>query len=148
MNKIIEGKRYNTETATLLASWHVGFSPRDNNFYSESLYITTSGNYFLHGKGNAGAKYSSKISENTYTGGEGIIPISRKEAQELVEKYLTADEYEAIFDVDEEINNETGDEKITLTLPSDLIKTLKERKETTGANISFQIAKLLREAGY
>ena len=149
MNKIIEGRRYNTESATLLAHWSVGFSPRDNDYYNEYLYVTKSGNYFLYGKGNAGSKYNTRIQENAYTGSEDIEPIPYERARKYAEVHLKPEEYEAIFEViDDEVNSDAGDEKIHITLPTDLLKTLRERKETTGANVSFQIAKVLREAGY
>lgn len=50
MKKVIDGKTYNTETATLLADdWYrLSDSDRFNTGGCSALYRTQSGNYFLH----------------------------------------------------------------------------------------------------
>jgi len=96
MKKIINGKRYDTETAQLIGS--ASYSNRsDFRFWSEELYRKKTGEFFLYGEGGPASKYGRKIEQNTWAGGEQIIPLTLKEAQEWAEKYLDADEYEAVF---------------------------------------------------
>ena len=147
MNKIINGKRYSTETARKLADYTPLIARNDFNFYEEALYITKSGNYFLHGEGGAGSKYS-RDAYGSYAPGEGIVPLTYGEAREWAEKKLTVEEYEAIFGAVEELGGENDTEKINVTLPARIIKKLREKKEATGANISWLITKALQEQGY
>jgi len=46
MKKIINGKVYNTDTATQVAQKTNGFNSNDRWYRSEELYKTTKGNYF------------------------------------------------------------------------------------------------------
>ena len=96
MNMIINGKRYDTVTATPIGS--TGYShPWDSEYWSEELYRKKTGEFFLYGEGGPMSKYSRKIGQNEWSGGEEIRPLSLKEAQKWAEKYLDADEYEQVF---------------------------------------------------
>jgi len=96
MKKIINGKRYDTETAQLIGS--ASYSNRtDFHFWNEELYRKKTGEFFLYGEGGPASKYSRQIEQNTWSGGEQIIPLTLEEAQEWGEKYLDADEYEEVF---------------------------------------------------
>ena len=96
MKKIINGKRYDTDTATLIGS--AGYSyPGDLEYWKESLYLKKTGEFFLHGEGGALSIYSRSTGQNEWSGGEVIRPLSMKEAKEWAEKYLDADEYEQVF---------------------------------------------------
>ena len=96
MKKIINGKRYDTETAQLIGS--ASYSNRtDFRFWSEELYRKKTGEFFLYGEGGPASKYSRQIEQNSWSGGKEITPLTREEAQEWAEKYLDADEYEEVF---------------------------------------------------
>jgi len=96
MKKIINGKRYDTETATLIGE--ASYSNRsDFRYWHEELYQKKTGEYFLYGEGGPASKYSKTIGLNEWTGSEAIVPLTLKEAQEWGEKYLDADEYEKVF---------------------------------------------------
>jgi hypothetical protein len=96
MKKIINGKRYDTETAQLIGS--TSYSNRtDFYFWSEELYRKKTGEFFLYGEGGPASKYSRSTGQNSWSGGEKIAPLTREEAQEWAEKYLDADEYEEVF---------------------------------------------------
>ena len=101
MKKIINGKRYNTDTATLIGSTGYGY-PGDLEYWTEELYRKKTGEFFLYAEGGPMSKYSRKIRENEWSGGEEIRPLSLKEAQEWAEIYLNADEYEQVFERIEE----------------------------------------------
>ena len=96
MKKIIGGKKYDTETATLLGE-RTYSNPRDFSYIHEELYIKRTGEYFLFGEGGAMSKYRTWVDNNSWTGGEKITPITEQVAREWVEEYLEADDYERIF---------------------------------------------------
>ena len=96
MKKIINGKRYDTDTAKFIG--HAGYShPSDLDYWSENLYVKKTGEFFIHGEGGARSRYGRQTSQNWWSGGEKIRPLSLKEAQEWAEKYLDGDKYEEIF---------------------------------------------------
>ena len=96
MKKIINGKRYDTETAQFIGS--ASYSNRtDFYFWSEELYRKKTGEFFLHCEGGPGSKYGRQTKQNTWSGGEQIIPLTLAEAKKWGEKYLDADKYEEVF---------------------------------------------------
>lgn len=97
MKQIINGKKYNTETAKEVGRWSNNCSYRDFNYCEETLYRKKTGEYFLYGMGGAMSKYSQSCGQNTWSSGEEINPMTESEARDWAEKYLTADEYEEIF---------------------------------------------------
>lgn len=96
MNKIINGKKYNTETAKELGCWDNGFPHNDFSYCQETLYLKKTGEYFLYGEGGALTQYSEKT-WNGSTSGEVITPLTENEAKKWSEEHLTADEYEMVF---------------------------------------------------
>ena len=48
------------------------------------------------------SKYSRKIGQNEWSGGEKIHPLTLREAQKWVEEHLDAEEYEQVFGLVEE----------------------------------------------
>ena len=101
MKKIINGKMYNTETATEI-NFNQYSNRTDFSFWCETLYQKKTGEYFLHGEGGAQSKYGRKCGQNEWCGGETIIPMTESEAKQWAEDNLTADEYIAAFGEPEE----------------------------------------------
>lgn len=99
MTKIINGKRYDTENATQLGTGGSGGSQSDFRYFEESLYITPrSKNYFLAGEGHGMSHWGeSRDGGNSRGWGEGIKPLSKKDALDWAEKYLDAAEIEDFF---------------------------------------------------
>jgi hypothetical protein len=96
MKKIINGKRYDTDTAKILGS--AGYShPGDFSYWYEALYRKKTGEFFLHGVGGAMSRYARRIGLDEWTGGEEIRPLSPEEARKWIEKNLDVEEYEEIF---------------------------------------------------
>jgi len=96
MKKIINGKRYDTDTAALIGS--AGYSyPSDFDYWREYLYLKKTGEFFLHCEGGARSRYGRQTGQNEWSGGEKIRPLSLEEAQEWAEKYLDADKYKQVF---------------------------------------------------
>lgn len=101
MKKIINGKMYNTETATFVGIDSYSY-PSDFNWWEEELYKKKTGEFFLYGKGGAMSRYSEACGQNSWCGGSQIVPLSTTDARLWAEKHLTADEYESIFGPAEE----------------------------------------------
>lgn len=99
MKAIIDGKRYNTETATEIGSASRGNYPGDGDFSSwfASLYRTKSGRYFLAGEGGGLSRFAHHCHGGGRCGGEAIQPLDWAEAVDWAEQYLTTDEIEAAF---------------------------------------------------
>ncbi len=141
MNKIINGAKYDTSTAKELG--HDSFSnPGDFNHWKERLFRTKSGKYFLHGTGGGLTKYAKSYDNNSWSGGEEIITMSREAAQKWAEEHLTADEYEEIFGT----VDETGEkEALNLNISPALKSRLWEMAEKEGLTISAVAEKYLIE---
>ncbi len=101
MKKIINGKKYDTDTAKFLGYWTNGLGG-DFRHVREELYRKKTGEYFLYGLGGPMSKYASCVSQNCWGGGEQITPLTEEKAKKWAEMHLSVDEYEAIFgDVEE-----------------------------------------------
>jgi hypothetical protein len=98
MKKLIDGKRYNTETATLLGEGSGGGFANDFHYFSEGLYQTAKGAYFLAGRGNAASKYGKPCGDgSSRTSGDGIFPLSLADAYTWAEQHLSAEAVEDLF---------------------------------------------------
>lgn len=86
MIKVIDGKRYNTDTAEMVYQWTNGYFPTDFNYRSKTLYRTERGAWFIHHKGGANTDMARQAG-NSYSGGEDIEPITEDEAYEFLERH-------------------------------------------------------------
>lgn len=84
MSKIINGKKYDTETAALVGEWNNGLYTNDIYYQSEDLYLKKTGEFFL------------------YRWLNNYVPLSLAEAQDWAERHLTGEEYEKLFGTVEE----------------------------------------------
>jgi len=100
MKKIINGKKYDTETAKRIASHdqtHGSFSD-----YYEQLFLKATGEFFLYGEGSAGSSYARQCESNSFCSGCAIRPLTLDEAKEWGERHMSADLFEETFgEVDE-----------------------------------------------
>lgn len=97
MKKIINGKRYDTETATQVGYWENMADIRNFGYVCETLYRKRGGEHFLHGEGGASTKYAKSYGLNEWGFGERIMPMTHEEARQWAEEHLECDEYEAEF---------------------------------------------------
>lgn len=97
MKKIINGKKYDTDTAEFVCFTSYGNGSSDFRHWSEELYRKKTGEYFIYGEGGALSKYACSVAQNEMCGSEQIKPVSYEYAQKFVEEYGTADEYEEFF---------------------------------------------------
>ena len=81
MKKIINMKRYDTETAEKIGGWRNGTNYTDFRYCEESLYRTPKGTWFLHGEGGPFSKYGevSASGREKYSGAT-ILPLTEDEA--------------------------------------------------------------------
>lgn len=93
MYKVINGKRYNTETAQLISRVIVGDSM---TWTDERLYRKRSGEYFLAGEGGSMSRYATRSEDNTYINGWDIVPVTIEQAKKWVESFDNRN-YEKIF---------------------------------------------------
>ena len=96
MKKIINGKRYNTETANYVASYDNGLSCSDFRNYSEILYRTKKGTFFLSGEGGPMSHYSRPCGDMT-SGGSDLVVLDHDEAREWLERHDFVKELEEYF---------------------------------------------------
>ena len=106
MRKIINGKRYDTETAAKMGYFRNNES--GFRYLEETLYCKKTGEFFLHGYGGPSTKYAKNVALHEWTEGETIIPMSYDDARAWAENRLSATEYESIFGIDPEDNTKTA----------------------------------------
>ena len=138
MKKIINGRMYDTDTAKNRGSWWNGIGRNDFNHCSETLYSKRTGEFFLQGEGGPMSKYSDSTGDNSWSGGEAIIPLSVDAARAWAEDKLTADEYQDIFG---EVSEDAGDGKsyLALYLPDVLIAKIRKDAQDQGITASAWI---------
>ena len=136
MKKIIKGKKYDTETATLIGSDSSGI-PSDFSWWEETLYRKRTGEFFLHGAGGPMTKYAESCGQNSWGYGEHIEPLSVKTAMEWAEKHLRSDEYEACFG---DVSEDDSKKIVTYSLPERTIEKLKVMAAESGRSMSDIVA--------
>lgn len=133
MKKIINGKRYDTEKATEIGSTCHGGGPRDFHYYTETLYRKRTGEFFLHGDGNAASKYSRRVGVSEWAGDEQLVPLTYEEARAWVEKELDPDVYEELFGVVDDMEGKTV---MSVSLPAAVADLLRKESAKRGTPIS------------
>lgn len=101
MKRIIDGKVYNTETATLIGEWSNNRGHGDFSNMSEDLYLTKKGQYFIAGSGGPMTKYAKSCGNNCSTGSDDIYLLTPAEARTWAEEHLSTEEYMEHFEVEE-----------------------------------------------
>lgn len=96
MRKIINGKLYDTDTATYIGSREHG-TPRDFEYVSETLYQKKSGELFLYGEGGAMSRYSESCGSNSWKGSSTIIPERDFDVKKWVSKHCDVETYIKLF---------------------------------------------------
>ena len=137
MKKIIQGVLCDTSTAKHLGSASY-LGSRDFAHWSEELYRTKSGKYFLYGEGGPASRYAVTIGQNEWSGGEKIQLLSRETAMEWAEEHLDGDEYIATFGDPEET-----EKAMSVILPLKTRERLEVLKAETGMTFSEIIARAI-----
>ena len=94
MIQVIDGKRYNTEVAECIFQYWNGRSTSDFGYRSKTLYLTKSGNWFLHHKGGPRSDMAVSLGGGSTGGSEALEPVSADDAYAFLEAH--SDESEAL----------------------------------------------------
>lgn len=142
MNKVIRGKRYNTETAKLVGTWEAN-EPENSDFWEkEELYQKRSGEFFLIGQGGAQTQYARFSMGGESKPGIELRPIEPEEASDWAEEHLTADEYEALFGP---VAEDGSRGRITLTLLNSTIEIVRREAQRRKMNFNEYLEKLIAQ---
>lgn len=131
MKKVISGVLCDTDTAKVLGEYEHEYKS-SLHWYTERLYRTKSGKYFIYGEGHAASPYAKKVTQCEWAPGEAIKLLPPEAARQWAEDHLDAGEYIAAFGEPEEMSS---------VLIADETKTkLVELKRRTGKDIDRLIA--------
>ena len=97
MKKVIDGKVYDTDTATEIHEWDNGYSSDNFHWCSETLYRTSKGAFFLYGEGGAMSPYSRRVGDNSFGGGRNIQVLTDEEAIEWLGEHDGSDKILELF---------------------------------------------------
>lgn len=98
MKAIIDGKRYNTETATCVCDCSPsGFYGNDFRHEDTHLYRTPKGSWFLAGEGGPLSRWARPHGQSGSTNGSGIRPLDPDTAREMLEHHGDAEDIEQYF---------------------------------------------------
>ena len=86
MKAVIDMVKYDTDTAEEVAEAGYGYAG-DFEHYSESLYRTKNGSWFLAGSGGPRSHYSRQTGQNEWSGSSRITPLSEGQAAEWLEQH-------------------------------------------------------------
>lgn len=96
MRKIIDGKLYDTDTATKICEIYCPHHRGDFQWHDTALYRTKNNAFFLAGRGGAASMWARAVPSGS-TGGEGLRAVSIEEAKRLVEQNADVATYEEAF---------------------------------------------------
>lgn len=97
MKRIINGRKYDTDTARYVGMWDNGEEYGELGYERSELYRKRNGEYFVMFEGGANTRYARQDGLNGWTGGSAIQPMEFEDAREWAERHLKVDEYEAEF---------------------------------------------------
>ena len=138
MKKIIKGSVFDTTTAKHLGGYSY-LKPGDFSYFSENLYKTRSGKYFIHRVGGSASPYSKHVSQNEWESGETIFAVSMERAKDWAEENLDGDTYIEIFGEPGEVEQKI----MTFSLDTNVESLLRTKQEKTGKNLSDIVSELV-----
>ena len=145
MKKVIQGKLYDTETATEVHEWSDG-APSDFRYVEETLYRKRTGEYFLHGYGGPMTRYAEREAYGSgYCYGSSIVPLTYDEARAWAEEHMDADGYQAEFGPAPEGEGEVA--HIHVTVSEAARRALDTEVARTGETRSAVVDRLLSGLG-
>ena len=136
VKRIIDGRTYNTETATQLASWSTASDPNTQGIGYEAggfLYQTRHGAYFV-------VNYNDGLDpwEDDY---EKLIPLEPGQAQRWAEQHCSVEEIEALFGEMPEAGD--AEARLTLRMPEVLRKRLATLADSRKQSLNAWIVRCL-----
>ena len=141
MKKIINGRKYDTDTAREVGYWSNTSDFSDFHWCCETLYRKRTGEYFLYGEGGAMSRYAQACGQNSWCGGDRIMPMTYDEATQWAEDHLDADEYEAEFG---EVSEDDSEVMISVRVSATAKTALDREVARTGRTQGDILTELLR----
>lgn len=138
MKKIINGKRYDTDTAEFIGKWENLDNSADLQYECEEIYRKKTGEFFMYGEGGPASSYAIQTGTTSWSGSCKITPITEDEAKKWIEENLDGDVYESLFEIEEE-----GNIAFSLLIPENLHNKLKNESEKTGKTMKDIIVEAL-----
>lgn len=139
MRRIIDGRVYDTETASLVGSW---YGDGDGiEACGEDMYRKRTGEYFLRGWGGPATRYAVQRGSG-WASGEAIIAMGFDDARRWCEERLPAEAYEAEFGAPEE-----GSTLISARVSLACKAAIDRRRSQTGETIAEIIEGLVMGGG-
>lgn len=142
MRKIINGSRYDTDTAKKMAHWESDQDYTSFTHCEETLYHTKAGKWFIHGAGNAATVYAVRRGDGWTAPGEQIVPLSEEVAQKWAFEHLGEEQRDAIFGTGSEGAN---DVQATIYIPGPLAEKMVARIDAERCSRNELILRALRE---
>ena len=143
MKKIKNNKVYDTQTARKLGEYTPSQYKSEFSWYCETLFQKKTGEFFLHGEGNATSPYGKSCGQNEWCSGEEIKPLTYEEAQKWAEDHLDGEDYCAIFG---EPDEDAEDEKMTVRLSAAAASKLAREAAKNGITKQAQLEQWILEA--
>lgn len=142
MKKIIDGKKYDTTTATKIYEWSDGYA-NDFAYIEETLYRKRNGEYFIHGYGGAMSRYATPAGQNSWSDGSMIIPVSYDSARDWMEQHADVEDYEREFG---EVSEGGDDVAITIRVSESTRQMLRRMASESGKTQGEIIGELIADA--
>ncbi len=140
MNRVINGSRYDTDTARQLGCSASNCLRSDLSWWEETLYRTKAGKYFIFGEGGPMTRYAKSLGDGSYGYGQSITPVSEEKAREWAENHLDGDSVDRIFGA---IAESTA--RISVFLPAELVERMDAKCDALHASRAEIIADALRK---
>jgi hypothetical protein len=87
MKLIIDGKRYDTDTAECIHEWSNAYPSSDFHHRTKSLYRTKNGNWFMWHEGGALTDMAESAGQNCWTGGQSLEPMNEADVRAFLETH-------------------------------------------------------------
>ena len=97
MKAIINGKRYDTDKASLIGEACASCPRNDFRYWDAGLYKTAAGNFFLAGEGGPMTRWAVPAGNTATAGSSGIFALDSEEALRWAEEHLDPDKVESAF---------------------------------------------------
>lgn len=92
MERIINGKIFNTKTATWVCDLSCRAYPGDFHWHETLLYLSQGKQFFLAGRGGPASMWAEPAYGGGCGGGSGIRLVTNDEAREIMEREVCATE--------------------------------------------------------
>ncbi len=101
MQIIVDGKRYDTETAEFLCQLFCHFQHGDFKWHDTGLYVTKKGAFFLAGEGGPSSMWAIPSGAHGHREGYGMKVLSKSEARKILEENNRIEELERLFAIED-----------------------------------------------